>query len=82
MPAPEPELTPEQLKAQDDAKRELLMLRREGETYIARRDKAVYNAHKLGLSLRQIGFEVGLSAQGVANVVAREKDIEEANAGR
>lgn len=78
MPKREPELTPEQYEAQQHVLNELRSLRREGEEFIRRRDRTVYKAHKLALSLRQIGTEVGLSAQGVSNVIERERDIEAA----
>lgn len=71
------ELTPKQLADQDKVLGELRSLRREGETFIDRRDSAVYRAYLLGLSLRQIGRQIGLSPQGVNNVIARQKDIEE-----
>lgn len=72
------ELTPKQLAEQNHVLNELLSLRREGETFISRRDRTIYKGYMLGLSLRQIGRQVGLSAQGVNNVVARQKDIEDA----
>ena len=67
------EMTPEQITAQDEARNRLRKLRRESETWFERRDAEIVAADKTGLSLRDIGREVGMSAQGVLNILNRMK---------
>jgi DNA-binding NarL/FixJ family response regulator len=59
------DLTPEQLAAQHAAIRKLRVIREEGETFHFRRDEAIVDARKTGLSLRQIGNAVGLTGSSV-----------------
>lgn len=65
------ELTPAEIDAQEVAKAKLRALRRESETFFERRDAEILAADKTGLSLRDIGREIGMSPQGVSNVLKR-----------
>ena len=65
------ELTPEKISAQDEARKRLRKLRQENETFFDRRDEEIKAAKELGMSLRDIGSEIGMSPQGVSNVLAR-----------
>lgn len=70
------EMTPELLEAQQAAKARLRSIHREGETFNERRVQEIVAASALGLSLRDIGFELRVSAQTVANwkKLAKPKD--------
>lgn len=59
-------------KTHEDHGRELAQIRDEGQTWFARRDKAILAAHKAGMSLRTIASFVGLSQTGVQKIVNRE----------
>jgi hypothetical protein len=67
------EMTPDQIRAQTEAATALRKLRRESETYFERRDDAIEHADATGMSLRAIGSEIGMSPQGVSNILKRIK---------
>lgn len=69
------ELTPEKIKAQDEAASKLRALRQESESYFERRDAAIMAADATGMSLRAIGSEIGMSPQGVSNILTRLKEL-------
>ncbi len=63
------ELTPEQVIAQDEALGSLKTIRREGESFFSRRNDAIIRADALGLSYREIAQAIGMSHQGVGNII-------------
>lgn len=64
---------PDQARAVDDVFAELRRLRLDRENFNSRRDATVRHARSLGLSLRQIGSNIGLSAQGVKDILDRSQ---------
>jgi hypothetical protein len=57
----------------DEHRRKLRQLRSEGEAWFARRDQQIRLARTDGLSLRDIGTEIGLSATGVDKIVKESR---------
>lgn len=53
----------------EEHRRKLRQLRVEGEDWFTRRDQAIRLARTDGMSLRDIGGEIGLSATGVQKIV-------------
>ena len=64
---------PDQAQVVDDVFSELRRLRLDRETFNSRRGATVRHAHSLGPSLREIGSNIGLSPQGVKNILDRSQ---------
>lgn len=74
-----PELTPEMYKRQQDAIHHLEVIRSEGDTFFVRRDDAIRQARAANMSYRQIASYVGLSYQGVSDVLKRPVPVTDPN---
>lgn len=75
------ELAPEILAAQVEQRAKLRGLSHEAENFAnafyPRRDEAIAEAARLQMSLRDIGSCVGMTPQGVSNVIVRTKEAAE-----
>src|SRR5260221_14460453 len=68
-----PPLTAKQIQAQERAAAKLRALRHEGEALIRRRDDAITAARSTGMSRREIGSNLGMSGQGILNILNSRK---------
>ena len=62
-------------------RRVLRRLREEGRDWARRRDEAIRMAGAKGMSLREIGAEVGMSHAGVDKII-KESRVQDGNSGQ